>query len=110
MEVIAAICNVPMIRNGNSRINIGNMVKMTSQSGNAAGTGNDSREMCSTKDNKKCNRYKQNGAIKSGTAIHVGTQREIPEKLQKQGECQGWQNAWGFSGMPLKKVCHFSHC
>ncbi|CBL21901.1 hypothetical protein CK5_02780 [Blautia obeum A2-162] len=27
MEVIAAICNVPMIRNGNSRINIGNMVK-----------------------------------------------------------------------------------
>ena len=36
MEVIVAICNVPMIRNGNSRINIGNMVKMTAQSGNAA--------------------------------------------------------------------------
>ena len=36
MEAIAAICKVPMIRNGNSRINIGNMVKMTAQSGNAA--------------------------------------------------------------------------
>ena len=36
MEAIAAICRVPMIRNGNSRINIGNMVKITAQSGNAA--------------------------------------------------------------------------
>lgn len=36
MEAIAAICKVPMIRNGNNRINIGNIVKMTAQIGNAA--------------------------------------------------------------------------
>ena len=122
MEAIAAICKVPMIRNGNRRINIGNMVKNDSPNRECCGTGNDSHDqrnnkqeigeiaafcdrctvkkikhqnvrfciaaefekyifcqgifyvMCSTEDNKKCDRYKQDGAVKSGTSIHVGTQ------------------------------------
>ena len=36
MDTIAEICNVPMILNGKSAINIGRTVKITAQTGNAA--------------------------------------------------------------------------
>ena len=36
MDAIAAICNVPMMRNGNKMINIGSMVNITAHRGNAA--------------------------------------------------------------------------